>query len=57
MRPKRSWPFVRDQVSKFYQDHNAEAIDELDSVNAANGVPAGPCLWVWVEQCRWIGED
>jgi hypothetical protein len=56
MRPKRSWPFAQEQVSSFllWADHNAEAIDELDSVNAANGVPAGPRLWVW---CRAMPMD
>jgi hypothetical protein len=41
----------KNQVSKFllWADHNAEAIDELDSVNASNDVPAGPVFGFGVE--------
>jgi hypothetical protein len=41
----------KNQVSKFllWADHNAEAIDEIDSVNAASAVPAGPVFGFGVE--------
>jgi hypothetical protein len=41
----------KNQVSNFllWADHNAEAIDELDSVNASYDVPAGPVFGFGVE--------
>lgn len=41
----------KNQVAKFllWADHNAEAIDELDSVNAAAVVPTGPVFGFGVE--------
>lgn len=41
----------KNQVSKFllWADHNAEAIDELDGVNAYSGTPNGPVFAFGVE--------